>query len=92
VSTAEARCASVHEDRKLYDNPSPLFASIADAAGTLGVSEWNVKQFLREGLLSAPKIGRRTVIEYGSVHTLAESLPKATFAAPTRQRKKLVRH
>jgi excisionase family DNA binding protein len=63
----------------------PAFVSIADAARYVGISEWSVKDLLRQGVLQARKSGRRTLIEFASVKQHAASLPAATFAAPARQ-------
>ena len=60
-------------------NEAPRLLSIADTARLLGISEGMVRKLLRNGQLSAVKIGRSTRIAMAEVDTYAAALPKATF-------------
>jgi hypothetical protein len=70
--------------RKTGFSIEPLFVSVTDAAHYLGLSEFQVKQELRKGSLSARKAGRRTLIEMASLKTFGATLPIASFAPPSR--------
>jgi excisionase family DNA binding protein len=61
-----------------------VFYSIEGAARTLALSEWSIKDLLRQGKLRARKSGRRTLIEGDSVREYAASLPPATFSSSKR--------
>lgn len=59
--------------------PAVLFLSIRDAAITLALSQWAIKDLLRRGALHGRKAGRRTLVTAHSVRDYANSLPHATF-------------
>ena len=63
----------------------PFAVSIKDAARCLGVSEWTVKQYVREKKLDAVKAGCRTLIVYKSMKRLFRSLP-ALILQPLKKR------
>jgi len=63
-----------------------LGVPIPESAVVLGVSQWNVKDLLRQGVLTARKIGRRTLIDADSLKTYWNSLPPARFAPPVDQK------
>jgi hypothetical protein len=60
----------------------PQYVSIRDAAKFSAVSEWTIKNLLRQGVLEARKSGRRTLVVFESVKRHAAALPDAKFAAP----------
>lgn len=59
--------------------PAVLFLSIRDAAVTLALSQWAIKDLLRRGVLTGRKAGRRTLVTAPSVRAYANSLPDAVF-------------
>jgi hypothetical protein len=58
----------------------PLALTIAEAAKATGESEWTVKDRLRKGQYRARKAGKRTLVEFSSIHEHWEGLPRAKFA------------
>jgi excisionase family DNA binding protein len=60
----------------------PLRVSIGEAAQATGLSQWSIKQLLRQGKLRAKKHGRRTLIDYVSLKSYVDNLPDARFARP----------
>jgi excisionase family DNA binding protein len=59
-----------------------LALSILEAAKTLGVSEWTVKDLLRQGLLKGRKAGSRTLVEAAGLKAYWDALPAAQYAPP----------
>jgi excisionase family DNA binding protein len=55
--------------------------SIADAAATLALSTWTIRQLIAQGKLAARKFGKRTLPEFASLQKYARSLPKARLAS-----------
>jgi excisionase family DNA binding protein len=47
--------------------------SVERAAETLGISPWTVRLYLRKGLLSKVRIGRRVLIESAELRRFVES-------------------
>jgi hypothetical protein len=64
----------------------PLGLSIKETAAITGESQWQVKQKLRDGTYKAKKSGRRTIVVFQSVEDAWNSLPDATFKAPTKRK------
>ena len=62
----------------MHPPPEPFALSIKDTGRVMGgVSDWTVKQYVREGKLEAVKAGVRTLIVYASIKRLFLSLPPA---------------
>jgi hypothetical protein len=59
--------------------PAVLFLSIRDAAVTLALSQWAIKDLLRRDVLKGRKHGRRTLVTVSSIRAYADGLPSAKF-------------
>jgi len=70
-----ANAASTFPERRLA-------LSVDEAAKTLGLSPWMIKDLLRQGLLKGRKAGVRTLVEADSLKTYWDNLPAARFAPP----------
>jgi hypothetical protein len=66
------------------NSTDPEFESIAESARQLALSEWSIKQLLRQKKLKAKKAGRRTIINVQSRKDYAAGLPDAEFLPPRR--------
>jgi excisionase family DNA binding protein len=50
----------------------PLAVGITDAAAALNISHWTVRKFIRQGRLTAVRIGRRVLIQPAELERLIE--------------------
>ena len=48
----------------------PLAVGINDAAAALNISHWTVRKFIRQGRLTAVRIGRRVLIQPAELERL----------------------
>jgi excisionase family DNA binding protein len=49
-----------------------LAVGLKEAAETVGLSHWTLRQYIREGKIAAIKLGRRVLIEPGELERLVE--------------------
>jgi excisionase family DNA binding protein len=47
-----------------------LTVGVEQAAATLGLSKWTIRQYIREGKIAVVRIGRRVLIEPGELERL----------------------
>jgi excisionase family DNA binding protein len=49
----------------------------SEAAASLGISEWQVRKLIRDGVLEARRLGGRVVIPAQALAALLDSAPRA---------------
>jgi len=49
-----------------------LAIGLKEAAETVGLSHWTLRQYIREGKIAAIRLGRRVLIEPGELERLVE--------------------